>query len=141
MTFMRTPRVFISYRHEEREGLFGAKRYNLKHRTWVNDFARALASWAVDVIWDDRLQLMFKPYSRVEPSKLPFLAEVSTLCLQVTQTFMPILTRGYLERATATEDSKRYGNVTEEWRPGTAECVTGRAEILTVVRAWPIPTC
>jgi hypothetical protein len=131
--------VFVSYRHEERHGVHDAEGYNAQHRAWVNDFARALGSWNVDVVWDERLRQMFKPYSNVDPSKVPFLAELSTLCLQVAQTFMPILTRGYLERATATRGSMGYGTVTEEWRHGIAECAAGRSEIVTVVREWPIP--
>jgi hypothetical protein len=138
MTFMRRPRVFISYRHEERQGVPGRESYNTRHRAWVKDFANALASWNVDVIWDDRLQQLFKPHSSVDPSMLPFLAEVTTLCLQVTQTFMPILTRGYLERITAQPGGEDYGIVTEEWRRGIAQCRAGRAELVTIVREWPI---
>ncbi|MGA7326232.1 MAG: hypothetical protein WBX25_17545 [Rhodomicrobium sp.] len=138
MTFMRRPRVFISYRHEEQRGLFGAQRYNEQHRTWVNDFARALASWNVDVVWDERLQGLFKPHCS-DPAMLPFLAEVTTLCLQVTQTFMPIVTRGYVERAIAEPRSAGYGTVTEEWRHGVSECTMGRAGLIAIIREWPMP--
>ena len=78
MTFMRRPRVFLSYRHEERKGFFGA-RYSRRHRAWVNAFAQALASWNVDVVWDDRLRNLFEPHTSVDAAELPFLAEVSTL--------------------------------------------------------------
>lgn len=139
MTFMRRPRAFISYRHQEGQDRIRADDYNAQHRTWVNNFAQALASWNIDVVWDERLQQLFKPHSAVDPSMIPFLAEVTTLCLQVTQTFMPILTRGYLERALATPGGAAYGTVTEEWRQGAVECVAGRAEIVTIVREWPIP--
>jgi hypothetical protein len=30
----------------------GAEGYNAQHRTWVNDFAQALASWNMDVVQD-----------------------------------------------------------------------------------------
>jgi hypothetical protein len=139
MTFMRRPRVFISYRHEERRGWFGARRYNEQHRAWVSDFAHALASWNVDVIWDERLQQLFKPHSKSDPAMLPFLAEVTTLCLQVTQTFMPFVTSGYLERVCASPKGAGYGTVTEEWQHGVAECLSGGAQIVSIVREWPIP--
>lgn len=134
MTFMRRPRVFLSYRHEERSGFF-ARRYNTRHRAWIHDFAHALAAWNVDVIWDDRLRDLFRPHTTTDPATLPFLAEVSTLCLQSAQAFMPIVTRGYLERIA---DDSGHGTVTEEWKHGVAECAAGRAELVTIVREWPI---
>ncbi len=137
--FMRRPRLFISYRHQEQHDRYAAEHYSERHRTWVNDFAQGLVSWNVDVIWDGRLQQMLKPYTIVDPSEVAFLAELSTLCLQVTQTFMPIITRGYLERATATRGSMEYGTVTEEWSHGIAERAANRTEIVTIVREWPIP--
>lgn len=138
MTFMRRPRVFLSYRHEEKVSGLDAEHYNASHRAWVNDFAHGLASWNVDVVWDDRLRDLFRPHSPIDPGLLPFLAEVSTLCLQVAQTFMPIITRGYLERILASTGTSGYGTVTEEWSRGIAEYVAGRAELVVIVREWPI---
>ncbi len=138
MTFMRRPRAFLSYRHEELRGDSGAEQYNALHRTWVNDFAHALESWNVDVIWDDRLREWFRPLSPTDPSKVAFLAETSLLCLQVAQIFMPILTRGYMERVQGAGSGIGYGTVTEEWQQGVAECGADRAEMVTIVREWPI---
>ncbi len=139
MTFVRRPRVFLSYRHAEPHGWFGAKRYNANHRAWVNRFAESLASWDIDVVWDDRLRKMFKSASDTDPNELPFLAEISTLCLQVTQTFMPVLTRGYVERINGAGGASGYGTVTEEWLNGVGACAAQQAEIVTIVREWPIP--
>lgn len=138
MTFMRRPRVFLSYRHEEKPRNADAGGLNALHRAWVNDFARALAAWNVDVIWDDRLRDFFRPHTSLDPGRLPFLAEASALCFQVAQIFMPIVTRGYLERIASETGDAGYGTVTEEWSRGTAECAAGRAELVAIVREWPI---
>lgn len=141
MTFMRRPRVFISYRHEERRGWLGARRYAERHRAWVGAFVEALGSWNVDVVWDERLRKMFASHTRSDPSLIPFMAELSTLCLQVTQTFMPILTRGYIERIEGASGGAGYGTVSEEWRNGIEAHAAGRAEVIAIVREWPIPGC
>jgi hypothetical protein len=135
MTFYRRPRVFLSYRHQEKPpGLFGDG-HNRKHREWIDSFAHALAAWNVDVIWDDRLREFFRPHTRVDPEKLEFLAEVSTLCLQSAQAFLPVLTAGYAERIAG----GAKGIVTEEWERALAEQAAGRVEITPIVREWPIP--
>ncbi|HEV7691371.1 MAG TPA: toll/interleukin-1 receptor domain-containing protein, partial [Hyphomonadaceae bacterium] len=137
MTFYRRPRVFLSYRHQERPpGLFGDG-HNRKHREWIDRFAHALAAWNVDVIWDDRLRSLFRPHTSVDPEKLEFLAEASTLCLQSAQAFLPVLTAGYAERVAGGAKSK--GIVTEEWQRALAEQAAGRVEITPIVREWPIP--
>jgi hypothetical protein len=133
MTFMRRPRVFLSYRHEERRGLLSAH-YNARHRDWVQHFAHALGEWGVDVVWDERLRELFRPLLKSDPARLSFLAEVSTLCLQVAQVFMPVVTCGYLERIAAHD-----GTVSEEWRNGMEACGERRAELVAIVREWPIP--
>ena len=129
---MRRPRVFLSYRHEER-------RDSERHQAWVHKFAQSLASWNVDVIWDERLRVLFKPYSSASSNALPFLAEVSTLCLQVAQIFMPVVTRGYMERVGVGENQAVHGTVTEEWQRALSERTAGHAEIVAIVREWPIP--
>jgi hypothetical protein len=135
MTFHRRPRVFLSYRHEERSGMF-ASGYNAKHVAWVEAFAHALATWNVDVIWDGRMRDLFRPHTKADPATVPFLAEVSTLCLMSAQAFMPIVTRGYLERVC---EGGKAGVVTEEWRRAVEEAGAGRVEIIGVVREWPAP--
>jgi hypothetical protein len=135
MTFYRRPRVFLSYRHQERRPGLGGDGYNRKHREWVGAFAKALGGWNVDVIWDERLRTLFKPHTKADPEKLEFLAEVSTLCLQSAQAFVPVLTKGYLERIMGGET----GTVSEEWARALDERDAGRLEIIPVVREWPIP--
>ena len=51
---------------------------------------------------------------------------------------MPIVTRGYLERVVVEGCGPGYGTVSEEWRNAVAELSAGQAEIVTIVREWPI---
>lgn len=141
MTFMRRPRAFISYRHVEPHGWFGRDRYTAKHRTWVREFAHALGAWNIDVIWDDRLRELFRPHTSQDPSLVPFVAEASTLCQLAAQTFLPVLTSGYVERIASVDGGPGYGTVSEEWRLGIAQLAARQCEVIAVVREWPIPDC
>ena len=133
MTFYRRPRVFLSYRHQERPpGLMGDD-YNRQHRDWVERFANALATWNIDVIWDGRLRDFFRPHTSVDPEKLEFLAEISTLCFQAAQVFAPIVTAGYLERICG----GAKGIVTEEWERAVGELRSRRLDIVPIIREWP----
>lgn len=135
MTSYRRPRVFLSYRHQERTGLF-ASGENQKHVAWVEAFAHALGSWNVDVIWDGRMRDLFRPHTKADPMEIPFMAEVSTLCLMSAQAFMPIVTRGYLERVS---ENGIPGVVTQEWQRAVEVTQSGKLEILGIVREWPTP--
>jgi hypothetical protein len=136
--FLRRPRVFLSYRHQERSGSPDADAYSALHRAWVEDFAHALGSWNVDVIWDARLWGLFRPHSSIDPSELPFLKEVSLLCVHVSQAFMPIVTKGYLERIAAGADEPGHGTVTEEWRLARDVSSQSQVEVVAILREWPV---
>lgn len=140
MTKFRRPKAFISYRHEERRDDETAEAYNRKHRDWVLRFADALASWNVDVIHDGRLQQIFRPLTARDPNEVAFVGEVSTLCMQVSQAFLPIVTRGYLERICELEAGSGpvHGTVTEEWERAVALHSERKIEIVPIIREWPI---
>ena len=138
--YTRRPRAFLSYRHEERQGGREARLYNQNHRAWVDKFVQALASWNVDVIYDSRLRAMFRQLTAVDPNNVPYLAEVSLLCAHVSQAFLPIITRGYLERVSGvgTADERKQGTVTEEWDLASKCFAAKQIEWIPVIREWPI---
>ncbi len=140
MTAFRRPKAFISYRHQERRGDETAEAYNRQHRDWVLRFAEALASWNVDVIHDGRLRKIFRPLTGGDPSEVPFVGEVSILCMQVSQAFLPIITRGYLERICGLEtgSQRAHGTVTEEWDMAVALHAEHRIELAPIIREWPV---
>lgn len=136
----RRPKAFISYRHAERHGDEAAEEYNRKHRDWVLRFADALASWDVDVIHDGRLRKMLRPLTVKDPNEVPFVGEVSLLCMHVSQAFLPIITQGYLERVSGLGEGSKpvYGTVTEEWAMAIELYSAGRIEFAPIIRQWPI---
>ena len=136
----RKPKAFLSYRHEERRGDAGADSYNQQHRAWVLGFAEAMAFWNVDVIYDGRLQSMFRPITRTDPNIVPFMGEVSLLCMHVSQAFVPIITRGYLERISDLSDSgdRVHGVVTQEWDMALEFFAAGQLELVPIIREWPV---
>ncbi len=140
MMQFRRPKAFISYRHAERYGDDAAEEYNWKHRDWVIRFAEALASWNVDVIYDGRLRKMLSPLTAKDPNEVPFVGEVSLLCMHVSQSFLPIITRGYLERVTGLGEGTKlvYGTVTEEWSMAIEQHSAARIEFAPIIRQWPI---
>ncbi|MBU1211916.1 MAG: hypothetical protein KJ587_11660 [Alphaproteobacteria bacterium] len=142
MRQFRRPKAFISYRHAERRGDGAAEEYNHKHRDWVLRFAEALATWNVDVIHDGRLREMLRPLTVKDPNEVPFVGEVSLLCMHVSQAFLPIITQGYLERVTGLGNGSEpvYGTVTEEWSMAMALYAAGRIEFAPIIREWPIGT-
>lgn len=138
----RRPKAFISYRHQERYGDEAAEEYNRKHRDWVLRFAEALASWNVDVIHDGRLRQMLGPLTAKDPNEVPFVGEVSLLCMHVSQAFLPIITQGYLERVSGLGERSKpvYGTVTEEWAMAVDLHSRKRIEFAPIIRQWPIGT-
>lgn len=141
MTFYRRPRVFISYRHQERVGGPEDDAYNEAHQLWVRRFARDLAAWNVDVLYDVRLRDLFRPYVATDPAFVSYLAEVSLLCAGVAHVFMPIITEGYLKRLClpgAPEGWSEAGTVTQEWRLGEASVDAGLMELVLVLREYRI---
>src|SRR5208337_1087909 len=92
------PRAFISYRHIEHVTEDAQNPLNAAHRQWVETFASELSRWSVDVVYDGHLREIFRPYTALDPSMVPFLAEVSSICSLICHTFIPILTPSYIER-------------------------------------------
>ncbi|MCC7422394.1 MAG: hypothetical protein IT428_19110 [Planctomycetaceae bacterium] len=141
MTFYRRPRVFISYRHQERVGRPEDDAYNEAHQIWVRRFARDLAAWNVDVLYDVRLRDLFRPWVATDPAMVSYLAEVSLLCASVAHAFMPIITEGYLRRLClpgAPEGWSEPGTVTQEWRLGEASVEAGLMELVLILREFRI---
>jgi len=138
VTFYRRPRVFISYRHEYARGTPDAAEANQSHRDWVRRFAGDLARWNIDVIFDGRLQNLFQPHVKADPEVVPFLAEVSVLCIHVAHVFITITTPAYLESICVLPDEKGIkkgrGTAFREWQIGIEHIQNGQCELLSIVR-------
>jgi hypothetical protein len=71
----------------------------------------------------------------------PFLAEVSTLCLDVAHIFVPVITWSYVKRIEIVDDVlgkdfTQAGTVTREWSNASPLIQAGKLQLMLVQRQW-----
>lgn len=110
----RPPRVFISYRHTERNKQeLAGRAHNALHWAWVKKFAEDLERKGVDVVHDLKIQMRLDALFGPKTAESPAVANIIVACMQICDFFMPIITSTYLKRI-GYED----GTWQESWEPG-----------------------
>jgi hypothetical protein len=134
----RRPRAFISYRHIEHEADYADPR-NAAHRAWVAKLAADLSRHNVDAVFDGHIREAFRPFTKMDLDRVPFIAEFSAITSLTCNAFMPILTPSYVERigygGYARQEATKWSFVLEEWHFAMHYVNAGVMQYVPIVRA------